>query len=290
MMKNSPFAITVVCRETESVLNQNPASMAMFGCISSFTRDNGYSLGQERAAGSYSSDFLIALFEDSPSEYQRLKASQGYFTSRLRIVSRDILAKLGFEPDDECYHDITIASTCDPITLGRVFIVSQIDCTDIVLSQRQLELVNEELVQEKDRMMMLITRQYELIKILGERMEKEQLTSDSDLENKIRSIRETLIDSGQARSSISGSSGPESLKVVKVIGKGSYGTVFLADWRGSTVAVKRMILSSGQNSIRERMAAMEVAISQGSLLDSPTYVICPNGSWTDPPPRPQSLS
>ena len=118
----------------------------------------------------------------------------------------------------------------------------------------------------------LVTRQYELIKILGERMghldkdededededdsSKQLPQAQSSLIGRIKTIRESLIASGaKSGSRIS------DLNVIRVLGKGSFGTVFLGDWRGTQVAVKRMVLNS--NSTAERMAAMEVAISQG---------------------------
>jgi hypothetical protein len=41
-----------------------------------------------------------------------------------------------------------------------------------------------------------------------------------------------------------------------------FGTVYLGEWRGSTVAIKRMVLPAANNSDRnEKMAIMEAAIS-----------------------------
>ena len=141
-----------------------------------------------------------------------------------------------------------------------------IQVTNAVLSQLQLEAVNKELQEEGDRMRSLVTRQYELIKILGEQMETENDSSEqlpmahSGFIGRIKSIRESLI-----ATSVQGGAKPGSnisdLNVIRVLGKGNFGTVFLGDWRGTQVAVKRMVLNS--NSTAERMAAMEVAISQG---------------------------
>ena len=133
MLKNMPFAVTVVSIESGAVLNQSLASMAMFGCISSFTRDTGYALGQERSRLSYSTNFISALFEGSPDEYLRLKSSQGFFKVRLRIVNGHLRSRLGIPEGDECWHDVTVSSTCDPMTLAGVFIVSQIDVSDILI-------------------------------------------------------------------------------------------------------------------------------------------------------------
>jgi hypothetical protein len=137
-----------------------------------------------------------------------------------------------------------------------------------------LEAVNKELQEEGDRMRSLVTRQYELIKILGEQMghldkDKEEDEEDSSkqlskaqssLIGRIKTIRESLIASSGQGGAKSGSQISD-LNVIRVLGKGSFGTVFLGDWRGTQVAVKRMVLNS--NSTAERMAAMEVAISQG---------------------------
>ena len=52
------------------------------------------------------------------------------------------------------------------------------------------------------------------------------------------------------------------MKLGAVIGQGSSGTVNLGSWKGDQVAVKRMIVRTGHDATKERMAAMEVAISQ----------------------------
>ena len=55
-------------------------------------------------------------------------------------------------------------------------------------------------------------------------------------------------------------------------GEGAFGKVYIGNWRGTPVAVKRMVLPSGTSGMekRERMAIMEAAIS--TSLSHPNIV------------------
>jgi hypothetical protein len=70
------------------------------------------------------------------------------------------------------------------------------------------------------------------------------------------------------------------VKLGEVIGRGGFGTVYLGQYNGSTVAIKKMVVRSRESSQRkERMVAMELAISQGmvheNLVQTFTYSMRP---------------
>lgn len=66
--------------------------------------------------------------------------------------------------------------------------------------------------------------------------------------------------------------GGGSLEVMEMIGEGAFAKVYRGLWRGTPVAVKRMVLSHSMSGAekRERMAIMEAAIS--SSLSHPNIV------------------
>ena len=110
----------------------------------------------------------------------------------------------------------------------------------------------------------------------------------SPLVNRIHSIHESLSllkqnPSGQPLHSRPNSSLiptiESNVKLGAVIGQGSSGTVYLGSWKGDQVAVKRMIVRTGHDATKERMAAMEVAISQAmshdNLVQTLSYSIKP---------------
>ena len=59
--------------------------------------------------------------------------------------------------------------------------------------------------------------------------------------------------------------GQEDIVLGEVLGAGTFGRVFKATWKGSMVAVKRMLFPAGMSGAakRERMAIMETAVSRG---------------------------
>ena len=69
-----------------------------------------------------------------------------------------------------------------------------------------------------------------------------------------------------------GGGGGGSLEVMEMIGEGAFAKVFRGLWRGTPVAVKRMVLAHNMSGAekRERMAIMEAAIS--SSLSHPNIV------------------
>jgi serine/threonine protein kinase len=71
----------------------------------------------------------------------------------------------------------------------------------------------------------------------------------------------------------------DDIKLLTVLGRGSFGTVYLGEWRGAAVAVKRIVLPAAMsNSERaQKMAVMEIAISSSmchpNLVQTYTYSI-----------------
>jgi serine/threonine protein kinase len=132
----------------------------------------------------------------------------------------------------------------------------------------------------------LLERQYQLIEVLkntdaavsGPMQVKTtgKTGSSETLGSKIAFIRKSLLKSGLHDPSQS-----TEINLQRVIGAGGFGTVYLGDWKGTKVAVKRIVLPAAMsNSERaHNMAVMEIAISSAMshphLVQTYTYSIKP---------------
>ena len=300
-VKNTPAALTVVSNAGH-ILSQNSASMALYGSHGLFNRqmnipgrpdsDEFLPLSLEYQGGKYAEEegktFLELLFHSSPNELKNLSSTslQGHFTVRLETTSKILRSLCILEEGEESHHDTKISMARDPITLESIFIISQIDVTAIVKAQREVVEANEKLAKERERMQALLERQYQLIEVLkntdlavsGPAQDKTngKAGSSESLGSKIASIRESLLKSGLHDPSQS-----TEINLQRVIGAGGFGTVYLGDWKGTKVAVKRIVLPAAMsNSERaHNMAVMEIAISSATshphLVQTYTYSIKP---------------
>lgn len=312
LVKNSSACMTVFAQESGRVLHQNPASMTLYGnhgdynlaLANDFTgpdarggqctasRQVQEEAGKEEAGKS----FLELLLMGSPDLLQRLRSLHlsELFCSRIEIVSTRIKDWMRLEAGQESHQDIQVTGAVDPVTLERILIISQLDVTDIVLAQKEVMKANHELALEKERMQALLQRQYDLIQVL--RDSSPAVGNDSrdsssgrlvptkggiDLHGEINSIREILSAAGASKPTRA-----DEIHLHHMIGQGATGTVYRGEWRGTVVAVKRMVLPSAMsNSERaQKMAVMEIAIS--SSLQHPhlvqTYTYSTKPQWDEP--------
>lgn len=218
--------------------------------------------------------FLQLLFLGNKLELQRLKSTivTGLFYARIQIKSRKLRSWMLLDPDAESYHDLHIASTVEPVTFKKTYIISQTDVTDTVMAQKELS-------EERERMRAVLQRQYELIEVMQSsdrsKPSADGPSSRTPFQEKIQILRE-ILSKGVANSA---DEADGEIHTTKVIGQGAFGTVFLGTWRGTTVAVKRMILPAAMtNSERaHQMAVMEIGISSSMshphLVQTYTYSI-----------------
>ena len=226
-VKNTPVALTVLS-SAGNVLSQNSASMAMYGSHGLYNRqmnipgrhdsDEILPLSLEYRGGVYADEegltFLDLLFHSSPNELKSLKAAtllNGHFTTRLAITSKILRSLCMLEEGEESHHDLQISMARDPNTLESIFIISQIDVTQTVRAQREVEEANAKLAKEMERIEALVERQYQLIEVLRSTDQVQALSKEmnemrgsspaetkgfTDFGTKISSIRESLLKSG----------------------------------------------------------------------------------------------
>ncbi|KAG1662464.1 hypothetical protein FOA52_009672 [Chlamydomonas sp. UWO 241] len=139
------------------------------------------------------------------------------------------------------------------------------------------KIANESLVEEKERMDLMMQRQHQLINLLQPATPTAQAgrlaTTESTTQDRIWEIRRQL--SASVNVSASGADPDNAgggLTLQEMLGEGSFGRVYRGTWRGVEVAVKMMLfpLSMGGAEKREKMLIMETAIS--SALAHPNIV------------------
>ncbi|GBG00256.1 hypothetical protein Rsub_12900 [Raphidocelis subcapitata] len=137
---------------------------------------------------------------------------------------------------------------------------------------------NTALAAEKQRMDVLLARQYNLISCVLESGAMGAAANGGTLEEKTLARIEDM----RRAIGVSSSAGaPDELRLVELLGEGSFGKVYKGVWRGSTVAIKTVVLPARMSGAekRERMAVMEAAISSSMthpcIVQTYTYAIKP---------------
>jgi hypothetical protein len=228
--------------------------------------------------------FLQLLFQGHDEEFKRLESTveAEAFNFRLELKSQRMRSwMMILDPMQEIFHDVQIVCTVDPWLFQRIYIISQTDVTDTVKAQRQVMEANARLAKEQERMQAVLQRQYELIEVL---QQQQQLTPSNgatpasasqlnSFNDKIRILKEIIT------STKSDHQEPEEISLHRLLGQGQFGKVYLGTWRGTTVAVKRMVLPAEMSNTERahKMAVMEIGISSSMvhphLVQTYTYSI-----------------
>ncbi|KXZ49357.1 hypothetical protein GPECTOR_22g951 [Gonium pectorale] len=151
---------------------------------------------------------------------------------------------------------------------------------ETVAANHNLAETTKRLEEEKERMDVLLVRQYELLRCLDANRSKQGDSSDNVLGGSKKAMM-TRIEDARRSLNVAKASVEDPIQVFEVLGAGAFGKVQRGLWRGTVVAVKTMILPanmSGQEK-REKMAVMEAAISSSlvhpNIVTTYTYFIRP---------------
>ncbi|GLI65794.1 hypothetical protein VaNZ11_009414 [Volvox africanus] len=151
---------------------------------------------------------------------------------------------------------------------------------ETVAANHKLAETTEQLREEKERMDVLLVRQYDLLRCLDANRSKR---ADDSSDAAVGSRRAMMAKIEDARRSLNAAkaSVEDPIQVFEILGAGAFGKVQRGMWRGTVVAVKTMILPAnmtGQEK-REKMAVMEAAISSSlvhpNIVTTYTYFIRP---------------
>ncbi|KAG2438990.1 hypothetical protein HYH02_010781 [Chlamydomonas schloesseri] len=152
---------------------------------------------------------------------------------------------------------------------------------ETVAANLSLAETTKHLEEEKERMDVLLVRQYDLLRCLdANRSKRNGLDSDDAMSVSKRAMM-TRIEDARRSLNVAKSSIDDPIQVFEILGAGAFGKVQRGLWRGTVVAVKTMILPAnmtGQEK-REKMAVMEAAISSSlvhpNIVTTYTYFIRP---------------
>ena len=136
--------------------------------------------------------------------------------------------------------------------------------------KKQVEF-NRKLHEKKVKLETLMVRQYDLIEHFAHERKSESRRNGESLSNahslqlgpstetfedKIKAMKDQLASSGAAAMAQQ-----DKIVLYELLGQGTFGAVYLGEWRGTECAVKQMILPAGMDSSSraEKMAIMEVS-------------------------------
>ncbi|GAX77878.1 hypothetical protein CEUSTIGMA_g5320.t1 [Chlamydomonas eustigma] len=311
IQKHTPISITVICVESGRILFQNSVSKSMLGMHGTYNGDLGFEskafkIGDEiknvvvhlnveadgyvcldieavmftrrmrgHVPGDYS--YLQLLFDHSQDQIQQLMDSvqqAGHFRTRVQVSNPILRQFMTLRDGVEAHHDVQVTEAKDPLTLQRVYMVSQVDVTEAVQAKRQLQAAHDELAEEKGRMDALLQRQHELIECLGKVGGVDAGVRDTARRvSRVPSVATAALMDGVRQHMKEDAEKPyENIEIMEMLGQGSFGKVYKGIWRGTVVAIKSMVFSKQMSNVEkhERMAIMEAAIS--SSLSHPNIV------------------
>ncbi|GIL79156.1 hypothetical protein Vretimale_16700 [Volvox reticuliferus] len=151
---------------------------------------------------------------------------------------------------------------------------------ETVAANRNLAETTKRLEEEKERMDVLLVRQYELLRCLDANRDGGKGGAPDPLASSRKAMMARIEDARRSLN-VAKASLDDNVQVAEVLGAGAFGKVQKGLWRGTVVAVKTMILPAnmtGQEK-REKMAVMEAAISSSlvhpNIVTTYTYFIRP---------------
>ena len=260
--RSTTVAVSVVEKTTGKIISQNHASFHMLGNHGSYERVPiacGKDRREQRSESSQDEDqsFLDMLFEGNEEEYNRLKSTvtNGMFLTRIQIHSENLRHMMHVPDGRESFQDLKIMITPFAMANDSVFIITHIDVTDTVLAQREVQRAYEELKEEKERMQLMIQRQYELLQVLRE---MKPSGSGHEATLTLNDRLSTEIDSRPSRSTI---------QLTRMTSNSSR---FLA-----RVALPRCILVSWSFEASSVLISLQSCTPRAAIYE-------PNGFWTDP--------
>ncbi|KAG2443735.1 hypothetical protein HXX76_002081 [Chlamydomonas incerta] len=151
---------------------------------------------------------------------------------------------------------------------------------ETVAANLNLAETTKRLEEEKERMDVLLVRQYDLLRCLDANRSDGKI----DVADAVGASKKAMmarIEDARRSLNVAKSSIEDPIQVFEILGAGAFGKVQKGLWRGTVVAVKTMILPAnmtGQEK-REKMAVMEAAISSSlvhpNIVTTYTYFIRP---------------
>ena len=280
-VKHSQSSISVISIETGRMLWQNPASMQLYGNHGRFNSELRPGSSEEDPTLGSQFDFIDLVFGAEEADRMRVESkSGGTYRSTLEVTNETLRSIIRLVSQEELHLDSQVSQTCDPHSLEKVYVLSQIDVTATIVSQRDLR-------AEKAKTHELLFKQRELIDCLTWLGEVGQATGDVRSMQMINSIRKKMsassatLEAEISRNSLDSSSSGHvcdatvssaannAIELGELLGKGSFGQVYKGVWRGLTVAVKSMVLplKTKGSEKKEQMALIELAISSSPSLE-----------------------
>lgn len=218
IIKNAPISNVLVDPATGTLLWQNPASCSEIG-VHSLENSQPARGSQSRKP---SLNFLALLFEgqDEVREEMLEEVKNGAsFAKAVEIHSLELKRMLGcHNPEDPLFLKVYASQFYDPYSQKQCLNIVYVDKTAVILAQREVQQANADLAEEKQRLHVLLTRQYQLIEVMQSSFRNDPETDSPKnvlFKQKIQVLRDIL-------SSAKGADeGVEEISLGRILGQGN---------------------------------------------------------------------